>query len=173
MTEERGIIPKSFLEKIITGIMVFWVLFPAICIIGINTDVLLHPLVDDLTQYLGYILLLLSFLVFMKNNRKIEIKRDLPYLLLLAMLGWIFISAIFSPNREIAFFGSEARREGSLMFLGYAGFFCGALSLSKDKYKKIIFNTFLGVAIFQSICCFLRYCGIDILTIGFLDKGLF
>jgi len=173
MTEERGIIPESLLEKIITGIMVFWVIFPAICIIGINTDVLLHPLLIDLTQYLGYILILLSLLVFMKNNRKIKMKQDLPYLLLLAMLGWIFISAIFSSNRQIAFFGSEARREGALMFLAYAGFFCGMLSLSKHKYKNIIFNAFLSVAVFQSICCFLRYFGVDVLTYGNLFNGMF
>ena len=173
MTEERGVIPKSLLEKIITGIMVFWVLFPVLCIIGINTDFLFHPLMVDVTQYLGYILLLLSFLVFMKNNRKIELKQDLPFLLLLAMLGWIFISAIFSPNRQIAFFGYSARREGALMFLAYSGFFCGALSLSKDKYKKIIFNTFLGVAVFQAICCFLQYFGIKIVTYGSISSGMF
>ena len=173
MTEERGIIPKSLLEKIIAGIMVFWVLFPAICIIGINTDVLLHPLLVDLTQYLGYILLLLSFLIFIKNNGKIEIKRDLPYLFLLAMLGWIFVSAIFSPNRQIAFWGAETRREGALMFLAYAGFFCGALSLSKDKYKKIIFNTFLGVAVFQAVCCFLQFFGFKVITVGYIINGYF
>ena len=173
MTEERGVIPKSVLEKIITGIMMFWVLFPVVCIIGVNTDVLLHPLLVDVTQYLGYILLLLSFLIFMKSNKKIEVKRDLPYLFLLAMLGWIFISAVFSTNRQIAFFGSEARREGALMFLAYAGFFCGALSLSKDKYKKIVFNSFLGVAVFQAICCFLRYFGVNIYTVGYIDYGMF
>jgi len=172
MEEERGIISKSILEKIITGIMVFWVFFPILCIIGVNTDLLLHPLIEDLTQYLGYILLLLSVLVFMKNKGRIEVKRDLPYLFLLAMLGWMFISAAFSTNRQIAFFGSEQRGEGALMFLGYVGFFCGMLSIN-DKYRKIIFNTFLGVAIIQAICSFLQYFGVKILTIGYIINGYF
>lgn len=173
MTGERGVIPKTLLERIITGVIIFWVLFPTICIIGINNNILLHPLLPNLTQYLGCILLLLSILVFMKNKRKIEMKRDLPYLFLLAMLVWIFISAIFSTNREIAFFGSEARHEGALMFLGYAGFFCGALSISREKNKKLIFDLVLGVAVFQSICCFLRYFGIDISVYGNIHKGMF
>ena len=163
------LISDSLWEKLIVGFLIAWIVLPAICIIMLSMNFAFHPLMVKLTPYWGYILLILSFWVFVKRKAKIDLKQNLPYCFLIAMLVWIFISAIFSTNKEIAFWGYEFRKEGALAFLGYTGFFCGMLALSKEKYRKIVFDTFLWVAVFQSIVSFLNYIGLDILTMGYVD----
>jgi len=168
---KKDFFSNFFWEKVILGILICWTILPVIDIMLINYNVVLDKFLIRLSPYLGYLSLFLSMFLFLRKKQKVEIKRDLPYLLLFMMVLWMFVSALLSDNLNVSIWGSARRYEGVSAFLGYMGYFCGALSLSKDKYKKALFDTFLWVAVFQSIVSFLNYVGLDIITKMYNSDG--
>ena len=64
------LISDSLWEKLIVGFLIAWIVLPAICIIMLSMNFAFHPLMVKLTPYWGYILLILSFWVFVKRKLK-------------------------------------------------------------------------------------------------------
>lgn len=171
MNTKKSFFSDLFWEKVILVILICWTILPVIDIMLINYNIVLDKFLIRMSPYLGYLSLVASMFLFLRKKQKIELKRDLPYLFLFMMLVWMFISALLCDNTAVAFWGSENRSEGVSAFLGYMGYFCGVLSLSKDRDKKILFDTFLWVAVFQSIVSFLNYTGLDIMTKMYYSDG--
>lgn len=95
-----------------------------------------------------YILVLKVYKNFNKSENKREyLKEILPIVILSIYMIWTLISCVFSPNKNFAFYGTEYRKDGYLTYLIYAGFFALAYILASNKYKKILLNLFLIIAV--------------------------
>ena len=66
-------------------------------------------------------------------------------------LIWTFISCTFAENKHNAFYGDGYRKEGFITYIIYAGFFSCAFSIESNKLKKYLLNTFLVVAVTNSL----------------------
>lgn len=98
---------------------------------------------------IGLVLLLVEIgkKLYTKKNIKEYEKQILPITILGIFLIWTFISCLFSPNKINAFCGTDYRKDGLISYLAYGGFLSCAFLLKSKKSKKILFNSFIGLAI--------------------------
>lgn len=82
------------------------------------------------------------------DNKKETLKEMLPIFIFIIYMMWTLLSCLLSPNKKYAFNGSVYRKEGYLMYINYAGFFCCALLLKTKRLRKILLNIFIIVTIF-------------------------
>lgn len=61
---------------------------------------------------------------------------------------WTLIACFMSPNKELAFYGTEYRQEGYITYITYAGFFLSAFLLDSKKLRKMLLNIFIFVSLF-------------------------
>ncbi|MDD3452780.1 MAG: O-antigen ligase family protein [Bacilli bacterium] len=102
--------------------------------------------------YLGYFSLIMSiyyiYINIIKNKIRINYKEIIPIILLFIFMIITLISVLIN-NPFISFYGDTYRHEGYFTYLAYAGFFLGALFVSKDKNKYyqlfVIIGTILSI----------------------------
>lgn len=92
---------------------------------------------------LGIFVGLIHFIkiVFVKPGIQIPkiLQNNLSALYLLLMLFFSTLSAVFSDNHDISFWGTYFRKDGLLSYYAYAGIFiCGYLIKDRSKMMKII-----------------------------------
>lgn len=102
---------------------------------------------------IGLLFLIIDICIKLRNKeyKKEYEKEILPITVLGLFLIWTFISSLFSPNKELAFFGTEYRKDGYISYLAYGGFFSLAFLINSKALKKIVINLFLLTAMLNSI----------------------
>lgn len=95
-----------------------------------------------------------------KKSIKISVKtmiKERPWNVFFALLlVWIGACSIMSADHYIAFWGTEYRFEGFLTYLCYTMVFICAQILKKEKYRKIVLNTYAIVSVFLGVCMLLQ-----------------
>lgn len=81
------------------------------------------------------------------NNSKEYIKNNLPIIIFTMYMLWTLVACIMSPDKYNSFCGTNYRKDGFISYIAYAGFFALALCLKSDKYKNILLNLFIIIAI--------------------------
>lgn len=138
-------------EGIIFLLLLIWLCIPILkeiritCAIAFQYEYIYMKIVG----IIGFILLLIEICkeLHIKKDKKEYEKEILPITILGIFLIWTFICCVFSPKPEIAFFGTEYRKDGLISYLAYAGFLGCAFLIKSEKAKKILINYFVGVAI--------------------------
>jgi O-antigen ligase len=131
-----------------------------------NQIILLHTILLQI-GYLGLIAgIFYALKIFYDKNIRLTdknfIKRQIPNILLLLMLLWSFISAMFAQNLHISFFGDLYRKEGFLTYLAYAGLYLSVFILKNDKYRQILMILFSNIAAVLSLLTIIQAFGVQI-----------
>lgn len=138
-------------EPIIILLLLIWMSIPLLkeiritCIPAFRYEYIYMKIVGAI----GVILLLVKICkrLYTKKNIKEYEKQILPITILGMFLIWTFISCLFSANKTNAFLGTEYRKDGFISYLAYGGFLGCAFLLKSEKSKKILINSFIGLAI--------------------------
>ncbi len=151
-------------EIIIVLLLMLWIVIPILKEIRITCAVILkyEYMYIKVVGIVGLILLFLDIgkNLYKKENKKEYEKKILPITILGIFLIWTFISCLFSPNKENAFFGTSYRKDGFISYLAYGGFLGCAFLLTSKKSKKILLNTFAVSAIVNIMIVELYHKGI-------------
>jgi len=83
-----------------------------------------------------------------KENKKEILREMMPIIIFLMYMIWTLISCFNSPNKQLAFFGTEYRKDGYITYIIYAGFFLCAYLLKSKKIRGILLNVFILVSLF-------------------------
>lgn len=165
MRESIKIKYEKIREVVIVMLLSLWMLIPVLKdlnIIWYNVTKYEY-LYIKIVGVVGLIFLIVDIYCNLKNKKNIK-KYDqnmLPITILGIFMIWTFISAIFAPNRNYAFYGTEYRKEGYITYLAYAGFFSCALFLKSKKSKEWIMTIFIIAAL------------LNIIMLELVNRGMF
>ena len=90
------------------------------------------------------------------NFEKVEDKKQyffkiLPIFIFLLYMIWTLISSVLSDNKNLAFFGTDYRKDGYISYIAYAGCFGLAFCMSSKNFKKALLYMFAIIAILTII----------------------
>ena len=170
-------IPTVILSKIAYFAAMIWLLSPVLVMVS-N---LFQPGLDDWQQYFRHVMmaglwfiilkitgtlgLLSGLMSAAKGFRKIYLSKTrlwtvvqdhMVAVFLLLFLIWSLLSAMLSPNPDIAFSGTIYRREGWFTYLFYAGLFCCGYQLRNLIQIRKLLATLCGTASFLSLLSILH-----------------
>ena len=142
-------------EIIVFTVLFIWILMPVCeCIDKLYIIFVLDNYKLILMAITGAIGILFGIWFILKKIKedKIKSKKEiLPIFIFLIYMIWTLIACIFSPNKKLAFWGTEYRRDGYLMYIIYAGYFFCAYLLESKELRKMLLNLFTGVSVFLII----------------------
>ena len=127
--------------------------FYPITLFVIDNNLIFLKIIGSIGLFFLVINLYISF--EKSENKKQYLKNLIPIFLLVLYMIWTFISALFAENKELAFNGTEYRKEGYFTYLAYAGIFGLAFCIDSKKIKKKLLYSFLVIAIFTTILSWL------------------
>ena len=100
------------------------------------------------------ILLLLFYLYIVFNNYKDKSKfyKDiLPIFFFLLFMIWTLFSSIFAPNSEVAFLGTDYRKDGYISYILYAGCFSLSFGMCSKRMRKLFLYIFYLAAVLMIV----------------------
>ena len=119
----------------------------------VNVSIRRYSIAKIMFLYVVSIFLVINMIL----DKKIKFKKE--YLVAILFLITIFVSSIFSPYKEVAFWGSAARNEGFITIMIYIILFIAASEYLKVSVKCI--NLILIVGSIHSFYGILQFFGFD------------
>lgn len=119
----------------------------------VNVSIRRYSIAKIMFLYIVGIFLVINMIL----DKKIKFKKE--YLIAIMFLVTIFIASIFSPYKEVAFWGSAARNEGFITIVIYIILFIAASEYLRINKKCI--NLILIVGTIHSFYGILQFFGID------------
>lgn len=161
-------IPMKYVELVAYWLLVIWILSPIYIMLRSllleshrEFDLYLNQFILGtewfmLLQQIGYLGILLGFLIFLKGliiskdkNEKKSYKYFIENLfptLLFLMLIWSILSWCFSDNHLLSFYGGSYRKDGLLSYFTYAGIFSCGYIIRNNHYIKNILIQFTSIS---------------------------
>lgn len=133
--------------------------------VKLASHIILTTLLAVLTGLAGLLVLLNGFIPGLENIKK-WLKKFKPYeIALLCFIVLCFVSALFSDDRQVAFWGGTNRNEGFFIWLSYIFIF---FMVSRFYlFKKSHINIFLITANLICIYSICQFYGMDFLNLYF------
>ena len=104
----------------------------------------------SIIQIVGNLCLVVAVLymanIIYTKDQKIVKRNFIVPSFIITLFVWSLLSAFFSGNTSLCFFGNYIRHEGILTYIAYLGFFFSAYFLNDKKYIQKYLSSFVIVA---------------------------
>ena len=135
-------------------ILLLWIISPLIEYIFKNQYTKFYTYYFSFIIYIVGIIGILTYIVYLlklKSKKQLQIKKNIPEILIIILLLISVTSTIFSKNPSLSLFGEGYRKEGLIVYVMYVGFLLLASILKDTKYIKRVIRNIILVALIITV----------------------